>query len=71
MRNWMIIGYPNAGWRSAVIYTIVGTCKLINLNSEGHLTRSKDDTDKARARGPPATTSACEVARFTPILQNY
>jgi uncharacterized membrane protein len=25
MRNWMFIGHPNAGWRSAVIYSIVGT----------------------------------------------
>jgi transposase len=38
MRNWMFIGHPNAGWRSAVIYTIVGTCKLLNINPENYLT---------------------------------
>lgn len=38
MRNWMFIGHPNAGWRSAVIYTIVGTCKLLNINPECYLT---------------------------------
>ena len=38
MRNWMFIGHPNAGWRSAVIYTIVGTCKLLNINPESYLT---------------------------------
>jgi transposase len=38
MRNWMFIGHPNAGWRSAVIYSIVGTCKLLNINPESYLT---------------------------------
>lgn len=31
------IGHPSAGWRSAVIYSIVGTCKLINVNPEAYL----------------------------------
>jgi hypothetical protein len=35
----MLIGYPNAGWRSAVIYTIVGTCKLLDIKPEGSITR--------------------------------
>ena len=37
LRNWLFIGHPNAGWRSAVIYSIVGTCKLINVNPEAYL----------------------------------
>jgi hypothetical protein len=32
------VGHPDAGWRSAVIYSIVGTCKLLNVNPEGYLT---------------------------------
>ena len=37
LRNWLFIGHPRAGWRSAVIYSIVGTCKLINVNPEAYL----------------------------------
>jgi transposase-like protein len=31
-------GHPDAGWRSAVIYSVVGTCKLLNVNPESYLT---------------------------------
>ena len=37
-RNWLFIGHPSAGWRSAVIYSIVGTCKLLQVNPEAYLT---------------------------------
>jgi transposase len=37
MRNWLFIGHPDAGWRSAVIYSIVGTCKLLGINPEAYL----------------------------------
>jgi transposase len=36
-KNWMFIGHPDAGWRSAVIYAVVGTCKLLNVNPEAYL----------------------------------
>jgi transposase len=36
-RNWMFIGHPDAGWKSAVVYSIVGTCKLLGLNPESYL----------------------------------
>jgi hypothetical protein len=26
-KNWLFIGHPNAGWRSAVIYSIVVSCR--------------------------------------------
>ena len=35
--NWMHIGHPNAGWRSAVIYTVVGTCRLVKVDPEAYL----------------------------------
>jgi hypothetical protein len=38
MKNWLFIGHPDAGWRSAVIYSIVGTCRLLNVNPEAYLT---------------------------------
>jgi transposase len=37
MKNWMFIGHPDAGWRSAVIYSITGTCKLHGVNPESYL----------------------------------
>jgi transposase len=26
-KNWLFIGHPEAGWRSAVIYTVIGSCR--------------------------------------------
>jgi hypothetical protein len=38
MKNWLFVGHSDAGWRSAVVYSIVGTCKLLNVNPEAYLT---------------------------------
>lgn len=37
-KNWMYIGHPDACWRSAVIYSITGTCKLLKINPVDYLT---------------------------------
>jgi transposase len=37
-RNWLFIGHPDAGWKTATIYSILGTCKLLGLNPEAYLT---------------------------------
>lgn len=37
MKNGLFIGTPGAGWRSAVIYSITGTCKLMGVNPEQYL----------------------------------
>ena len=37
-KNWMYIGHPDAGWRSAVIYSITWTCKLLKINPVDYLT---------------------------------
>lgn len=37
LKNWLFIGHPDAGWRSAVIYSVVGTCKLLHVNPEAYL----------------------------------
>jgi transposase len=37
-KNWLYIGHPDAGWRSAVIYSITGTCKLLKVNPVDYLT---------------------------------
>jgi transposase len=37
-KNWMHIGHPKAGWRSAVIYSIVGSCRLVQVDPLAYLT---------------------------------
>lgn len=36
-RNWMFVGHPDAGWKTAVIYSVVGTCRLLRINPEDYL----------------------------------
>jgi hypothetical protein len=35
---WLFIGHPGTGWRSAVIYSIIGTSRLVGVNPEDYLT---------------------------------
>jgi transposase len=37
LRNYLFIGHPNAGWRSAVIYSVIGTCRLVGVNPEDYI----------------------------------
>jgi transposase len=37
-RRWLFIGHPDAGWRSAVIYTIIQSCRRRSLNPQEYLT---------------------------------
>jgi transposase len=37
-RNWLFIGSPDAGWRSAVIYSIVGSCRRRGIEPLEYLT---------------------------------
>ncbi len=37
LKNWLFIGHPVAGSRSAVICSITGTCKLLGVNPESYL----------------------------------
>lgn len=37
LKNWLFIGHPSAGWRSAVIYSVLGTCQLLKLNPQHYL----------------------------------
>ena len=31
-KNWLFIGHPEAGWRSAVIYSVIVSCRRRGLN---------------------------------------
>jgi transposase len=37
-RRWLFIGHPEAGWRSAVIYSILTSCRRRGLNPQEYLT---------------------------------
>jgi len=56
-RNWMFIGHPEAGWRSAVIYSVLGTCKLLRVDPWAYLTWALPNL---------AAATTHNAARFTP-----
>lgn len=31
-KNWLFIGHPDAGWRTAVLYSVIGSCRLAKIN---------------------------------------
>jgi transposase len=37
-RRWLFLGHPDAGWRSAVIYSLIISCRRRSLNPEEYLT---------------------------------
>jgi hypothetical protein len=37
-KNFLFVGHPDAGWRTAVLYSILGTCKLHGVNEWSYLT---------------------------------
>jgi transposase len=37
-RRWLFIGHPQAGWRSAVIYSIIVSCRRRGINPQEYLT---------------------------------
>jgi hypothetical protein len=36
-KNWLFVGHPNAGERSAVIYTLLGSCRRHGINPFDYL----------------------------------
>lgn len=37
LKNYLFIGHPDAGWRSAVIYSVIETCKMVGVDPEEYL----------------------------------
>jgi transposase len=37
-KRWLFIGHPDAGWRSALIYTIIQSCRRRGINPQEYLT---------------------------------
>lgn len=64
-RNWLFLGHPDAGWRSAVIYSIVGSCRRRGIEPGAYLAdllrrlpamKADDILDLVPARWKPAAT---------------
>lgn len=36
-KNWLFIGHPDAGWRSAVIYSVLGSCRRAGVDPHAYL----------------------------------
>jgi len=37
-KRWLFLGHPEAGWRSAVIYTLIQSCRRYGINPQEYLT---------------------------------
>jgi hypothetical protein len=37
-KRWLFIGHPDAGWRSAVVYSIIVSCRRRGINPQDYLT---------------------------------
>ena len=37
-RRWLFIGHPDAGWRSAVVYSMIVSCRRRGINPQDYLT---------------------------------
>lgn len=37
-KNWLFVGHPDAGWRTAVIYSILGSCRRHGIEPQEYLT---------------------------------
>lgn len=36
-KNWLFIGHPAAGWRSAVLYSVLGSCRRMGIDPHAYL----------------------------------
>jgi transposase len=37
-KRWLFIGHPDVGWRSAINYSILGSCRRRGVNPHAYLT---------------------------------
>ena len=64
-RNWLFLGHPDAGWRSAVIYSVLGSCRRRGIEPGAYLAdvlrrlpsmKADEVTDLVPARWKPVST---------------
>lgn len=71
-KNFLFVGHPDAGWRSAVIYSIMGTCRRDRIDPAKYLkdvlTRLPDlKQSQIPELTPRAWATAHPEARTLPI----
>lgn len=49
-KRWLFLGHPDAWWRGAVIYSIIGSCRRRGLNPQDYLTDVLGRLPAARTR---------------------
>ncbi|MES2568863.1 MAG: transposase [Verrucomicrobiota bacterium] len=60
-KNWLFIGHPTAGWRSAVIYSVVLSCKRHGINPDEYLQAPAGGHSQTVAELTPARWKAARV----------
>ena len=64
-KNWLFIGHPNAGQRSAIIYSVLISCQRLGVDPDAYLSEvfAVDTT----------TASPAQIANLTPeaFLKRY
>lgn len=70
-KRWLFIGHPDAGWRSAVIYTIIQSCRRRGINPQEYLTdvlgrlpnmKNHEVNDVLPSRWQPSNSGAASSA---------
>ena len=69
-RNWLFIGHPEAGERSAVIYTLLGSCRRHGINPFDYLKDLFTRLPSANITQIKSFTPAARVkAQYPPEIQ--
>ena len=67
-KNFLFIGHPEAGQRSAVIYSVLGSCRRHGINPAEYLQDVFERLPKAKTSEVPALTPAAWAkARRAPV----
>lgn len=55
-KNFWFIGHPDAGWRSAVIYSVLGSCRRLGINPDEYLRDVFERLPRAKSSEAKALT---------------
>jgi hypothetical protein len=74
-RNWLFVGHPEAGERSAVIYTLLGSCRRLGINPFDYLkdlfTRLPAAKITQTKQFPPAMWVRARTGASLPAEENW
>lgn len=64
-KNFLFAGHPSAGWRSAVLYSVLGTCALVRANPWKYLTWVLPKLAAATTQTDPAALTPQRIVELT------